>query len=411
VNAEATLVAVDVARRADRERDDARELVQPARRLKILMVVNVDWFFWSHRLPIARALRDAGHAVVVAAGSEGEDYGAGIEAAGFRFHRLALRRGSRGPLAELAAVRELVALYERERPDVVHHVTIKPVLYGSIAARFVGIPRVVNAISGLGWVSAGASVAGRLRRALALLAYRAALASRSVWTIFQNHEDLELFASRRIVSRDHAVLIRGSGVDTRRFAAAPEPHGVPVVLFASRLLWDKGVGELIDAARSLRAERRDFRLVLAGRIDGENPRGIAASQVEAWVDAGLCEWRGLVGEDDMPRLLREASIVVLPSYREGVPKILLEAAASSRPLVATDVPGCREIARHGVNALLVPPRDAKALARALAALLDDRRARLRFGRSGRAIAVAEFAEPLVVDATLALYRSLTESPS
>jgi glycosyltransferase involved in cell wall biosynthesis len=394
-------MAIDAASTREAWADDAEAPGARAERLKVLVVVNVDWFFWSHRLPIARALRDAGHDVVVAAGSEGGDWGARIEAAGFRFVPLRLRRGARGPIGELAALCELLTLYERERPDVVHQVTIKPVLYGSIAARLVGIRRIVNAISGLGYVSASRSFADRVRRALALLAYRAAVSSRSVWTIFQNHEDLDLFAARRIVGRDRAVLIRGSGVDTRRFTAAPEPSGVPVVLFASRLLWDKGVGELIAAAQTLRAEGRAFRLVLAGRVDRENPRGISEEQLRAWAEARLCEWRGLV--DDMPALLREASVVVLPSYREGVPKVLLEAAACARPIVATDVPGCREIARPGENGILVPPRDATALARAIAALLDDAAMRARFGRRGRAIAVEEFAEPLVVEATLALY--------
>jgi glycosyltransferase involved in cell wall biosynthesis len=373
---------------------------------KILLVVNVDWFFWSHRLPIARALRDEGHTVVVAAGSEDEDYAPRIEAEGLRFVRLRMRRGSRTLGGEAATLRELVGLYRRERPEVVHHVTIKPVLYGSVAARVAGVPRIVNALSGLGWVSAATSVAGRSRCEAALLAYRAALASPRAWAIFQNPDDLALFVARRIVAPERAMLIRGSGVDARAFAKAPQPSGVPVVLFASRLLWDKGLGELIEAAARLRAEGRSFRLVLAGRVDRENPRGVPEETVRRWVARGLCEWRGHVA--DVAALLREASVVALPSYREGLPKVLLEAAASERAIVASDVPGCREIARDGVNAAVVPARDAGALARAIGRLLDDPAARARLGRRGREIAVREFEESLVVAQTLAAYRRVLE---
>lgn len=389
----------EAARALDAER--VERFPGAVRPLDVLITVNVDWFFWSHRLPVARALRDAGHRVAVAAGTEDEDYEPRIEAEGFGFHRLALRRGSRGPVGQLAAVRELLALYRRKQPDVVHHVTIKPVLYGTVAARLAGIPCIVNAISGLGYVSCGAGLRGELRRRAALAAYRLALASPRVRAILQNPEDADLFGERGIVAPERIALIRGSGVDLERFAPAAAPGGVPVVLFASRLLWDKGVAELIEAARRLRGAGHRFRLVLAGRIDRENPRGIPEAQIRAWAGAGLCEWRGLVA--DMPALLREASIVALPSYREGVPKILLEAAACGRPIVATDVAGCREVARHGENAWTVPPRDVGALAAALARLLDDEGVRLRLGRAGREIAVREFGEAGVVAATLALY--------
>lgn len=372
---------------------------------KVLLVVNVDWFFWSHRLPIARGLARAGYEVVVAAGTEGGDYPARIEAEGFRFVRLSMRRGTASLLAEWRSFLQLVALYRRERPDVVHHVTIKPVLYGTVAARLAGVPRIVEAFSGLGFVAGESGRFARTRRRALFLAYRAMLSSRRVWAIFQNRDDLARFVGRGVVAPERAVLIRGSGVDLVRFRPRPEPAGAPVVLFASRLLWDKGVGELVAACERLRREGRRFRLVLAGRVDRENPCGIPEERLRAWQAEGRCEWRGLV--EDMPGLLAEASVVVLASsYREGAPKILLEAGAAGRAIVASDEPGCREIARAGENALLVPARDADALADALGRLLDDRRLRRRLGRSGREIVEREFGEERIVAETLALYGRL-----
>jgi len=375
----------------------------PARRPRVLLVVNVDWFFWSHRRSLARGLRDAGYEVVVATGSEDEDFAARIAAEGVGYVRLRMVRGWAGARREAATFLELVRLYRRLRPDVVHHVTIKPVLYGSLAARLARVPRTVNAITGLGWTFLGRGVAGRARRVAALGAYRLALAGARVRVIFQNPEDLELFVARRIVARSRAELIRGSGVDPSRFRPAPEPAGAPVVLFASRLLWDKGLAELVAARRQLAAAGHDCRLVIAGRVDRWNPRAVPEETLQAWHAEGVCEWRGFV--TDVPALLRGASIVALPSYGEGLPRILLEAAAAGRPIVATDVPGCREIARPDENALLVPPRDAPALAAALARLLGDAGLRVRLGARGRAIASAEFSEERTIARTLAVLGS------
>ena len=388
-------------------RDAGTAAVGRGRAGKVLLVVNVDWFFWSHRLPIARGLARAGYEVVVATGSEGGDYAARIEAEGFRFARLSMRRGWGSPLAEWWAFRELLALYRRERPDVVHHVTIKPVLYGTLAARLAGVPRIVVALSGLGYAAGGCGRLARARQGTLLLACRLAFASPRVWAIFQNQHDLGRFVARGVLAPQRAVLIRGSGVDLHRFRPLPEPPGPPVIVFASRLLWDKGLGELVAACAQLQREGRRFRLVIAGRVDRENPRGIPEDRLRGWQSEGLCEWRGLV--EDVPALLAEASVVALPSYyREGVPKILLEAGAAGRPIVASDEPGCLEIAREGENAVVVPSRDAAALAAALARLLDDPSLRERLGRRGREIAEREFGEDRVVAETLALYAAVGE---
>jgi glycosyltransferase involved in cell wall biosynthesis len=369
--------------------------------LRVLIVVNAEWYFLSHRLALARALRDHGYEVAVAATVERGRRSA-IESEGLRFLPLHLRRRSVNPLREAATLLELVRLYRRERPDLVHHVTIKPVVYGSLAARRTGVPAVVNTIPGLGHTfRAGGVCANGLRWAVSF-GYRVALADRRVRVIFQNPDDRDLFVTRRIVTEDRARVIRGSGVDVCGFSPSHEPTGVPVVLLASRLLWDKGVGDFVEAARRLRARGQPSRFVLVGAPDQENRRAVSEATLRDWANEGTVEWWGL--RDDMPSVLRAATIVALPTfYREGTPKILLEAAACGRPIVATDVPGCREIVRPGENGLLVPPRDAGALADALAALLADKELRARMGARGREIAVAEFSEDVVISQTLAVY--------
>jgi glycosyltransferase involved in cell wall biosynthesis len=370
------------------------------RALRVLIVANSEWYFLSHRLALGKALRRAGCHVTVAAPEE-RNLGNAIRAAGIGFIPLKLDRGYRSFRRELQSIRQLGGLYRNERPDVVHHVTIKPVIYGSIAARWVGIKCVVNAIAGLGYTFAGKGFLGALRRNVVSLAYRVALAGQRMKVIFQNPEDRDLFVSRNIVAAASTVVIRGSGVNVREFQPPEEPTGIPVVLLASRLLWDKGVGELVEATRILRRTSLQFRTVLVGIPDEQNPRSIPEGVVLRWKEEGIVEWWG--HRTDMADVLRTASIVALPSYHEGLPRVLLEAAAAGRSLVATDIPGCREIVRQGHNGLLVPARDPVALANALATLLRDPEMRARMGKAGRSMVVREFSDEQVIDETMQVY--------
>lgn len=371
--------------------------------MKVLIVVNADWYFWSHRLPLARALRSAGYDVVVVAAEE-RGFRPRIEADGFRFVPLRLRRGSTNAVRELGTLIDFVRIYRRERPDLLHHVSIKPVLYGSLAARCAGRPAIINAVAGLGYTflpDVRRSTVGRI------VAYLLRIACRGRRTVLlcQNPEDRDALVAARIAPPERVTLIRGSGVDVSEFAPSPEPAGTPVVLLSSRMLRDKGVHEFVDAARQLRARGVSMRAVLVGIPDAENPNAVSERDLQRWNDEGAVEWWGL--RDDMPRVMAEASVVVLPTYYpEGVPKVLIEAAASGRAIVATDVPGCREIARAGVNADLVPPRNPILLADAIERLLADPATRAAYGRAGRAIAVAEFASDRVLRDTLALYDRL-----
>jgi len=368
----------------------------------ILFFITEDWYFWSHRLPIARAARGAGFKVLVATrvGQHKER----IENEGFRLIPIGLERKSKNVLKELLSIFEIIKIYRRERPVIVHHVAVKPVLYGSWAARIAGVPGVVNALAGLGFIFVAQGWKAKILRQLIVFAYRSAFSAKNTIGIFQNPEDLNLFIDARIVKAEKAALIRGSGVDAVRFTPLPEQTSIPTIVLASRMLWDKGVGEFVDAARILKKDGFKCRMILIGNPDPENPASIPEEILNGWHSEGIVEWWG--HREDMPEVFAQSNIVVLPSYREGLPKVLLEAASCGRAIVATDVPGCREIVRHNENGLLVPPHDSKSLADALKSLIGNPELRARMGTRGREIVEAEFSEEIVVRQTMEVYKKL-----
>lgn len=366
---------------------------------KLLYLVTEDWYFWSHRLPLARAARDRGYDVVIA--TRVGECRERIESEGFRLLDIRLRRRSRNPVQEILAIAEIAAIYRRERPDLVHHVAVKPVLYGSLAARWTGVPRVINALAGMGYLFTSSHRRARLLQSMLEPAFRAALAVPGNRVILQNPDDARLLVERELIRREQVALIRGSGVDTRHFSPRPEQEGSPLVVLASRMLWDKGVKEFVEAARILRKEGAAARFALVGDGDPDNPASIPTSTLKDWERRGDVEWWGFRG--DMPDVFQQAHIVILPSYREGLPKVLLEAAACGRPIVATDTPGCREIVRDGVNGFLVPVRDPLSLARAVKRLIDSKELRQQMGGEGRRIVLDEFSQERVVWQTMALY--------
>ena len=368
---------------------------------RLLYLVSEDWYFCSHRLPIARAARDAGAEVIVVTRVRG--HGAKIEAEGFRLIPLELARSGRNPVRDIATLAALIGIYRRERPDLVHHVALKPALYGAIAAWATGVPAIVNAFAGMGFVFISSGAFARLARPLIGGALRILLNRRGSRVIVQNPDDRALFETRIGVAPRRIAVIRGSGVDTAAFHPAEPPAGTPVAVCVARMLWDKGVGELVEAARLLRRRGVDIRIRLIGPGD-DNPASIAQTQLDSWRAEGIVEIAG--ASRDIAREYARAHIAVLPSYREGLPKSLLEAAAAGLPLVATDVPGCREICRDDETGLLVPARDAAALADALARLAGDAALRARYGAAARRAAETEFAEAIVVRQTMALYDAL-----
>lgn len=278
-------------------------------------------------------------------------------------------------------------------------------LYGSLSARLAGVPAVVNAVSGLGYAFVAEGWLAERRRELMMGLYRMAFRHPRVSGIFQNREDVALFEAAGVVRPNQVVIIPGSGVDLDLFHPTPEPPGPPVVILPARMLWDKGVGDFVAAARLLKQRGVVLRAILVGDPDPENPRSVAIDQLRAWAAEGVVEWLG--HRSDMAKVLEGCHVACLPSsYREGVPKSLLEAAAAGRPIVTTDVPGCRDVVTSGQNGFLVPPRNPSALADALERLVGDADLRVAFGVQGRLRAEREFGEAEVVAATMNLYQAI-----
>jgi len=371
---------------------------------RLLFVVNNPAYFLSHRLPLALAARHGGYEVHVA--TMAGDSVAHIEALGLAHHVLPMTRSGRHPVRELHTLWSLWRLFRRLRPAVVHLVTIKPVLYGGIAARLARVPGAVFAISGLGFTFIERGVKAALLRQVVARLYRRALKHRNSRVVFQNANDRDLLRRLGALRDGQAVMTRGSGVDLSAYAAVAEPAGPPViVLMAARLLRHKGVLEFVEAARLLRSRQVPVRMVLAGGIDPDNPASVAQSDVDAWRQEGCVEALG--ERNDVAMLYATSHIAVLPSYREGLPRSLIEAAACGRAVVTTDVPGCRDAIDPGRTGLLVPPRDARALAAAIEQLASDSVLRQRLGMAGRELAEREFS---IVDACrqhLDIYQALT----
>lgn len=368
---------------------------------RLLYVFNDAAFFLSHRLPIASAASAAGYEVHVA--TPASEAAGELGAHGFQYHPIGLTRRGSHPRHELAAIGGLVTLYRRLRPGLVEHATIKPVLYGGLAARLVGSPA-VSWMTGLGFVFISTGLRAAVVRGGIGAAYRLALGRSATRVIFENPDDRDLFVSHGMVARERTRLIRGAGVDMHAFRPTPEEPGMPVVVLAARMLWDKGVLEFVDAARALRAEGVSARFVLVGGTDTGNPAAIPDARLRGWRDEGAVEWWG--HQRDMAAVFARSHLACLPSYREGLPKMLVEAAAAGRAIVTTDAPGCREVVRHEWNGLLVPVRDAAALAAAIRRILRDPTERVRMGERGRALVQEEFSVARVVQETLAVYAEI-----
>lgn len=373
------------------------------RRIKLIFVVNGHTYTAAHRLPLLNASQKADFDVQVIAPLESPAFEVFADS-GYQVHGVQLTRRGMGPWHEISAIRGLIALYRDLRPDIVHHATIKPVLYGSIAARIGKVPVVVNAITGLGYVYTAAGLRVRLVRPLVNVLYRLALGHRNQKVIFQNADDREMLESAGVLGREESVLIRGSGVDVARFDRADEDWESKIVILPGRMLWDKGVGEFVEAARHVKVRFPEARFCLVGGLDEGNPSAIPKERLIAWVNEGAVEWWGEI--KDMREVYHKANIVVLPSYREGLPKVLLEASASCRAVVTTDAPGCRDAVKDGETGYIVPIRNTDVLAERICALLGDTQLRARMGQAGRAMVVDNFSTDKVVKATLSLYKKL-----
>ena len=379
--------------------------------MKIILFANTAWYLFNFRLSLAKALQEQGHEVLLI--SPSGEYGARLQELGFRWEALPMDRKSLNPLLELRLLAYLCQLYRREQPALAHHFTIKCVVYGSIAALLARVPARVNAVAGMGYVFTNHALKARLLRPVVRGLMRLVLNGRGTRLILQNNDDMVAFANAGLARPELTRLVMGSGVDLVRFTPrAPtvsEPQAgqdiqLTRVVLAARLLWDKGIAEYAEAARQLKAKGLPIRFFLAGAPDSGNPAAIPQATLDGWQAEGLIELLGQVS--DMVALFSNADMVVLPSYREGLPKSLIEAAACALPLVTTDVPGCREVVTHKVDGLLVPVKDAKALANAIERLHRDPVWARELGLAARARALREFDEKIVISKTLAVYGEL-----
>ena len=366
---------------------------------RLLFFVTVDWFFCSHFLERAAAAKEAGYDVVVLC--RVDRHLQVMESAGLRVIDLPINRRSLNPISSLVELVGIYQIYRQEKPDLVHQIGIKPILFGTLAARFAGVTRILNAMVGGGYLFTSQTYLARVLRPFVDFALRLLLNPSGSCVVFENKDDLATFVENDLVRRSASKLICGAGVRLDQYSMASNAANPPIVVLVARLLWDKGIGEFVAAARLLRVEGITARFVIVGSVDSGNRAAIDSGTLAAWQDDGCVEFWGF--RTDIPEVLAQASVVCLPSYREGLPKALLEGMASGLPCVTTDVPGCREAVRQCDNGLLVSPRDPQSLAEALKILINDPEMRKRMGLRGRERVEKEFSSEWVIKQTLELY--------
>jgi len=368
--------------------------------IKCALVSNTDWYLYNFRLSLARELRENDYEVSLI--SPAGNYADKILQQGFQWFEWQVGRQSIAPWKEIPAVLALIDLYRGLELDLVHHHTIKPVIYGGLAAERTHVPSVVASITGRGYAFSGPGMRPRVIQKILKPIYRQVLKRENTQIIFENTSDRDFFLASGIAKSTQSHLIESVGVNPAEFPYVPE-HGEPVVvLLASRMLWDKGIGVLVDAVRILSEKGISFKVELVGDIDQGNPTSIPKEQIHEWEAENLLDWLGW--QTDMQQVYANCHIVVLPSFHEGVPTGLLEAAASGRPIVASDIPGCQSVVLDGMTGFLVPPRQPEPLADALERLIMDPGLRGRMGKAGREHVEKHFTQKLVNQRTMEVYQ-------
>ncbi len=374
--------------------------IQTKKPVKILFLVTEDWYFLSHRLALARSCRDRGWDVVVA--TRVGEFGREIENEGFTVIPIRMRRRGRAPLSELLSVLELIRLFRSHRPDIVHNVGLKPVIYGSLAARFTRTAPVVNTLAGMGYVFSAGHLAIRLARIAIRITLKCCLHAPNHWLIVQNKVDAAVLSGISPTGQNHTAIIKGSGIDTHFFKPVPESDGPIIAAIVCRMLKDKGVREVVLAARELKRRGAGIEIWLVGDPDMENPSSLSEQTLRQWNEEGCVRWLG--HQPDISAIWVKAHIALLPSYHEGMPMALLEAAACGRPIVTADVPGCNELVTDGESGLLVPSHDWIRLADAIQLLAGSAERRAKLGAAARNKVCGEYRQEQVVSDTQDLYR-------
>ena len=369
---------------------------------KLHFVVNEDWAFVSHFFERAVAAQSAGYNVDISAHCD--EKRAVLEGAGFTIYPHNISRSGTNPFIEIQNLFAMIKVFRKSKPDIIHLIALKPIVIGAIAARIYGKAQVVCAPIGMGYLFSSNDRKARLLQPLVRFVLRRLLKLKNTQVIIENDEDHESLVSGNFVKMSNIQVIKGAGVDLSLYKAIPENPDAQVVTMFSRVLRDKGVLDYVEAAKIVHREFPDAVLQLVGDCDPGNPTSFSESEVRSWESAGSIKWLGY--RTDVPELLAASNIVCLPSYREGLPKTLLEACAAQRAIVATDVTGCREVVSHGSNGLLVQVRNPEKLAEAISQLLSDQVQRTAFAKNGRARAENEFASPIVIERTLAVYKKV-----
>ena len=360
--------------------------------------------FWSHRACLARAAQGAGaevYAMIQRTQPNDETRNAGLRLIDWRH----LSRRSLNPIREFMTLVEVIRVYRNVRPNLVHHFTLKPVIYGGIAAALCDVEATVSTIAGLGSLFSRTDLKSRVACRLVKSLLGFVLNRRNSITIFQTSEDREALVKAGVLPMEKTRLVRGSGVNPEQYIPRPEPEGLPTVIYASRLLWSKGVGDFVDACRLLNRRGVNARFVVVGDPDPGNPDSIDLAEVEGWARDGSVEWWGR--STDMPGTFAHSNVFCYPTYyKEGVPRVLIEASSCARAVVSTDIPGVHDIVQHGITGLLIPARDVEALAEALQVLINSRELRIKMGRAGRQRVISDFSEQIVVSRVTDIYREL-----
>ena len=367
----------------------------------LVYVITEDWFFTSHFLDRAIAAKKAGYKVSVV--TRCRNVAERLRQHGLLVENIEFSRRGLNPVTEIATVLRLWSILKRIKPDIVHNIALKPVVLGSLAAKLAGANKVVNAPVGMGYVFTSKESKARVLRPVVKSLIRYVLSRPNSRVIIENQDDFENLISGKFANQDSIFLVKGAGVDTIKFAAKPEPDSPITVIMVSRLLRDKGVQEFMEAAKTVRATNSKVQFLLVGDVDDGNPTSLTSTQLMELTDSKDVTWLGV--RTDIVELLAASHIACLPSYREGLPKSLIEAASVGRPIVTTDVPGCREVVTHLVNGLLVRPRDSKELAVAIEKLASDPDLRRKMGAENRHKAENEFSNEIIIRQTHSVYDS------
>ena len=368
--------------------------------MKAILFANTDWYLYNFRLAYADYLREQGWEVVFM--SPSGEHADKLKEAGYRHIPFEFSRKGINPLQESETIRRIKEVYAEEKPDLVHHFTIKCVIYGSLAAKELGMKAIVNSITGLGSMFLSNKPHIRLIREVVKKLYKKALSDTEV--IFENPDDRALFIQMGLVSENNSTIVLGTGVDTEHFVPIEPPNSVPLTILPARMIWDKGVREFVEAACMIKDSGVEARFALVGNNDPGNPTCIPSEQLTQWQKEGNVEWWGW--QDDIPTVISMSHIVCLPSYREGLPKILLEAASCGRPIITTDVPGCREVVKEGLNGYLVPSKNVSALRDALLKLINNPEKCAEMGKASRQLAEQKFSTHIINDGIYSVYQKV-----